>query len=75
MGSCGSAKKNTSHSQAVKYTNKTNIDQRKVSASVTNIPNGGSHVDSEGYGRRKSVKLKELDRISKETILDGKLNL
>ena len=72
MGGCGSAKKNISHSHSISHSHKNNINERKVSASTVNIPNGGSNAYVEGYTKRKSVKLNEFDRISKETILDGK---
>lgn len=75
MGSCSSAKKNTSHSQPVNRTKNTIINERKASSSTAHLPNGGSHVNGHGYETRKSVKLKELDRISQDTILDGNLFL
>jgi len=72
MGSCGSVKKNGSHSHLNNLTNKQEINIRKASAS-THIPNGSSKVNGEDYFKKKSVKMSEFERISKETILDGNL--
>ncbi len=72
MGSCSSAKKNVPHSQEVNYINKNDVNRRKASGSSLTMMNARISDTGGEYGRRKSAKLKELDRISKETTLDGK---
>ncbi len=72
MGSCSSAKKDASHSQAVDHTDKNNLILKKISASTTHSVNGSINVKNGDELIRRKSQLKEFDRISKETILDGK---
>lgn len=71
MGNCKSSKKFCSHSHPNNHLKKNDVKFRKQSSS-TKLPNGISKINGEDFLKRKSVKLSEIDRISKETILDGK---
>lgn len=76
MGSCSSAKKDASHSQAVEHhTGKNNLNLKKISASTTHTVNGSINLNNGDELVRRKSKLKEFERISKETILDGKIFL